>query len=334
MKGPKIEFMKFLAMLGARSSAVCASFLGALYEKQRNNANTLDKGSKALRRADGTLVRRRRRLPNLFTMAQFKPVKKTLEQLNDSIPKQAILEVFSTISECGSYCVSVEYSIDVEMIAPQLLIDDLLPGGLLLSNLIDKAYILQVSDPRGERLQETFGSDIGYSGYAMLHSVLGCQDIIDMADVRRLKEMRAFVSTLEGMTSSSYMQEELDCILTYMKGVVGCWHRTLPEMVGLWLGAPEIREFAGTDDIFIWVYVPGGPMEYVSDAKLSLDCVRNLDLMDHVLLHKKMFRRLCHPSQSDMDPLLHDLERQVSAFLRSHLASFPPVISLDPSVVL
>ena len=136
------------------------------------------------------------------------------------------------------------------------------------------------------------------------------------------------------MTSSSYMQEELDCILTYMKGVVGCWHRSLPETVGLWLGASEIREFAGTDDIFIWVYVSGGPMEYVSDAKLSLNCVRNLDLMDHVLLHKKMFRRLCHPSQSDMDPLLHDLERQVSAFLRSYMVSFPPAISLDPSVVL
>jgi len=220
------------------------------------------------------------------------------------------------------------------MIASQILIDDVLPGGLLLSNLIEKAYILQVSDPRGERLLETFGSDTGYSGYAMLHSVLGCQDTIDMSDVRRLKEMREFVRTLMGMTSSSSLLEEFDCILTYMKGVVGCWHRSLPECVGLWLGASDIREFAGTEDLFIWVYVPGGPMEYVGDVKVSLTQVRNIDLMDHVLSHKKMFRRLSHPSQNDITPLLLDLESQVSFFLRKFILASLPVVSLESPVMI
>ena len=232
------------------------------------------RGGKVLRRADGSLVRKKRKLPNLFTMAQFKPQKKVVPlEVAGQVPM--ITRTFSAVSTCGIYGISVDFSISEDMIAPQLLIDDLLPGSLMLSNLTETAYTLQVSDPLGDRLLDTYGSDVGYSGYAMLHSVLGDQEIIDMADVRRLKEMRVFIDSLRVMTSSSSLLIELDCVLIYMKGVVGCWHRSLPESVGLWLGAAEIREIAGTEDIFIWVYEPGCPMDYVSAEKVSLACVRS-----------------------------------------------------------
>ena len=139
------------------------------------------------------------------------------------------------MSECGSYGLSVEYSIYEDMIGHQLLIDDLVPGSILLSNLLVQAYTLQVGDPRGDRLLATYGSDTGYSGYSMLHSVLGDQEAIDMADVRCLKEMRVFVSSLRVMASTSLLKEEIDCVLTYMNGVIGCWPRTLPETVGRWI---------------------------------------------------------------------------------------------------
>ena len=315
----KNRFMKFLALLGERSSAVCAAFLGSLYEKRGNHTVSLEKGTKVLRRADGTLVRKKRKLPNLFTMAQFKPQKKVVPlEVAGNVPM--ITSIFSAVSMCGTYGISVDFSIREDMIAPQLLIDDLLPGSLLLSNLTETAYTLQVRDPLGVRLQETYGSDVGYSGYAMLHSVLGNQEVIDMADVRRLKEMRVFIDSLRVMTSSSSLLIELDCVLTYMKGVVGCWHRSLPQSVGLWLGAAEIREIAGTEDIFIWVYEPGCPMDYVSAEKVSLACVRGIDHMDHVLSHRKMFRKFSHPSQGDLDPLLLLLESQVSILLRDHIS--------------
>ena len=317
----KNRFLKFLALLGARSNAVCAAFLGSLYKKRGNHTDLREKGGKVLRRADGSLVRKKRKLPNLFTMAQFKPQKKVVPlEVAGQVPM--ITRTFSAVSTCGIYGISVDFSISEDMIAPQLLIDDLLPGSLMLSNLTETAYTLQVSDPLGDRLLDTYGSDVGYSGYAMLHSVLEDQEIIDMADVRRLKEMRVFIDSLRVMTSSSSLLIELDCVLTYMKGVVGCWHRSLPESVGLWLGAVEIREIAGTEDIFIWVYEPGCPMDYVSAEKVSLAVVRGIDHMDHVLSHRKMFRKLSYPSYGDFEPLLLSLENQVTGFLRGHISSF------------
>ena len=208
----------------------------------------------------------------------------------------------------------------MDVIGPQLLIEDLHSGGLLLSNLVDKAFTFQISDPRGTRLLATYGSDTGYSGYAMLHSVLGDQKVIDMADVRCLKEMRCFVTSLRVMAGSSSLKEEMDCVLSYMNGVIGCWHRSLPEIGGIWLGVTEIRDFAGTDDIFVWIFQPGCRMEYSSAEKLSFSCLRRVDSMDHVLSHKRMFRKILNPSQSEVDPLLEDLECQISSFLREYMA--------------
>ena len=337
----KNKFAQFLNLLGSRSSAVCASFLRLVYEKQGNLSGSVcpaGKGGVALRRADGSLVRKRKRTPNLFTMAQFKPPKKVVASPEAPVSPLLISRVFSVTSECGSYCLSVEYSIYEDMIGPQLLIDDLNPGGLLQSNLLVQAYTLQVGDPRGERLLATYGSDTGYSGYSMLHSVLGVQEVIDMADVRCLKEMRVFVSSLRVMASTSLLKEEIDCVLSYMNGVIGCWHRSLPETVGLWIGVSDIREIAGTENIFVWIYQSGCPMEYSSAEKISLSCLKCLDSMDHVLSYRRMYRKLRHPSQADVEPLLLSLEDQLAAFLREHTDVEPQVVVHEalgpPSITL
>jgi hypothetical protein len=191
-----------------------------------------------------------------------------------------------------------------------------------------------MSDARGGCLGDTYGSDIGYSGYAMLHSVLGDQEVIDMADVRRLKEMRVFIGSLRVMTDSIALQEELDCVLSYMKGIVGSWHRSLPESVGLWLGVSEIRTIAGTEDIFIWVYEPGHPMEYVSAERVSLQCLRDMGSMAHVIIHRRMFRKLTHPPQRDIDSLLLSLEDQVMTFLRNHTIKIQPTITSTSSAIV
>jgi hypothetical protein len=332
-EGPtKNKFMKFLSLLGSRSSAVIASFLGSLYES-RGDAHSLSGGKKVLRRADGSLVGRRQKLPNLFTMSQFKPPKK-VAPTQVVAPTPLIVGVFSAMSLCGSYCISVDYSIKEDMIAPQLLIDDLLPGSLLHANLLDKAYSVQMTDARGGCLGDTYGSDTGYSGYAMLHCVLGNQDVIDMADVRRLKEMRVFICSLRVMTDSLALQEELDCVLSYMKGIVGSWHRSLPESAGLWLGVSEIREIAGTEDIFIWVYEPVHPMEYVSAERVSLHRLREIESMDHVVICRRMFRKLIHPPQRDIDSLILSLEDQVTTFLRNYTPKIQPTITLTSAMTV
>jgi len=181
-------------------------------------------------------------------MEQFKPPKKSKTVPGTAAPPALISRTFFAKSVCGSLVLSVDYSTHVEVIGPQLLIEDLHPGGLLLSNLVNRAFTFQISDPRGSRLLATYGSDTGYSGYAMLHSVLGDQKAIDMEDVRCLKEMRCFVNSLRVMAGSSFLREEMDCVLSYMNGVIGCWHRSLPETGGIWLGVTEIRDFAGTDE--------------------------------------------------------------------------------------
>ena len=72
---------------------------------------------------------------------------------------------------------------------------------------MENAYTIQVSDPRGDLLRETFGSDIDYSGYVMLHIIMGDQEVIDLADARNHKTMRAFISSLRVMTCSTFLQE-------------------------------------------------------------------------------------------------------------------------------
>jgi len=124
------------------------------------------------------------------------------------------------------------------------------------------------------------------------------------------------------------MREEIECVLSYMNGVIGCWHRTLPESGGVWLSVSEIRDIAGTENIFVWVYQPGERMQYSSAERLSLSCLRCLDSMDHVLSHKRMFRKIVHPSQSEVDPLLLDLEGQLSIFLGEHMVSARPFVPL------
>ena len=118
-------------------------------------------------------------------------------------------------------------------------------------------------------------------------------------------------------------------MLSNMNGVIGCWHRSLPETGGVWLGVTEIRDIAGTDDIFVWIFQPGCRLEYSSAEKLSLSCLRRVDAMDHVLSHKRMFRKILNPLQSEVDPLLEDLECQISSFLREHLAGSAPIAPLD-----
>ena len=316
----KTKFMRFLALIGSRSSAVCASFFGSLYEARGNILPRRGSGINVLRRANGSLVGRRRKLPNLFTMAQFKPPKKPLT-IVPIVHRILVSTVLSAESECGTYRLSVDFSMYEDMISPQLMIDDLHPGGLLLSNITLDAYTIQVNDPRGSRLLASYGSDTGYSGYAMLHSVLGDQEVIDMADARLLKVMRVFVTSLREMTCCPSLKEELDCVLSYMKGIEGCTNRSLPESRGLWLGPLDIRDIAGTDNIFIWVYEPGCRMEYISSEKVTLSCVSCLDGMDHVISYRRMFMKFDPPTQTDLAPLLEALSYQLGLFLRAHLAS-------------
>ena len=58
------------------------------------------------------------------------------------------------------------------------------------------------------------------------------------------------------MTCVSSLKEELDCVLLHMRGVDGCFHPALPKSRGLWLGVADIRDFADTENIFMWVYDP------------------------------------------------------------------------------
>jgi len=94
----KSKFAQFLSLLGSRSSAVCASFLRLVYEKQGDLSGTAfpaEKGARVLRRADGSLVRKRRRTINLFTMAQFKPPKKVVASSEAQAPSSLICRIFS-----------------------------------------------------------------------------------------------------------------------------------------------------------------------------------------------------------------------------------------------
>ena len=100
---------------------------------------------------------------------------------------------------------------------------------------------------------------------------------------------------------------------------LGCWHRTLPEMVGRWISCSDIREIAGTENIFAWIYQSGCPMEYSSAEKISLSCLGCMDSMDHVLSYRRMYRKFLHPSQADVDPLIASLEAQISTFLKEHI---------------
>jgi hypothetical protein len=253
-------------------------------------------------------------------MGQFKPKKEVaLAVLSASSP--LISTVLHAVSSCGTYSLSVDFSVYEDMIRSQLIIEDLHPGGLLLINTTPLAYTLQVADHRGDRLLAAYGSDIGYSGYAMLHSVLGDQEAIDMADARQLKVMRVFVSSLRVMTCCLPLIEELDCIISYMNGFEGCCSRSLPETRGLWLSPPDIRQIAGTDNIFIWVYEPGRRMDYISAEKVSLSCVLGLGCMDHVVSHRRMYRGFLPLSQHDLSPLLSALANQACSYLRAYQAS-------------
>jgi len=330
-EGPaKTSFMRFLSLLGTRSSSVFASFFRCLYEARGNALPHSGSGVKVLRRADGSLVGRRRRLPSLFTMDQFKP-KKTKVPTAPLVTSPLISTVLHAVSACGTYCLSVDFSVYEDMIRPQLTIEDLHPGGLLLINTTILAYTLQIGDPRGERLLATYGSDTGYSGYAMLHSVLGDQEAIDMADARQLKVMRSFVSSLRVMTCCLPLIEEIDCLLSYMNGFEGCCNRSLPESRGLWLSPSDIREIAGTDNIFIWVYEPGCRMDYINAGKASLSCILGLDCMDHVVSYRRMYRKYTSLSQNDLSPLLSDLSDQVGSFLRAHISNISSVTIKDGS---
>ena len=95
-----------------------------------------------------------------------------------------------------------------DMISPQLLIEDLYPGDLLLSNTVMNCLRLRIYDPRRVHPLESYGSDKGYSGYSMLHSVLGDQEAIDTANVLLLKPLRIFINSLRMMTCVSSLKEE------------------------------------------------------------------------------------------------------------------------------
>jgi len=88
----------------------------------------------------------------------------------------------------------------------------------------------------------------------------------------------------------------------------------------LWLAASDIRDFVCTVNLFIWVYDPGSRMEYICAEKVSLSRVRSLDQLDHVLIHRKMFRKFRYPSSNAVSPLLSALSNQIETFLRTHLS--------------
>jgi len=323
----KNRFNKFLAAVGARTSAVYASFLRVLYESRAPPLLGVETKTPSLRRADGSLVRKRRRkLPNLFTMEQFKPPPKQVVALD--VAPSMISCVLIAASECGSYRLAVDFSIREDTIDAHLAIEDLSPGCILLSNEVADAFTIQVGDPCGGRQMATYGSDIGYSGYVMLHSVLGDQEAIDTADIRNLKALRQFIDTMRCLTSDKSLLEELDGLLQYMRGVGGCCHSSLPETWGMWLGATEVRQFAGTDDIMIWSHEPAGLMHYTSGEKLSLARIKRFDLLDHVLIRKRMFWKFFPPTQDDINLLLQDLSRKVCIFLRAHLSKSLDIQSL------
>jgi len=259
-------------------------------------------------------------------MEQFKPPPKQAVAL-DVVPSMISCVLIST-SECGSYRLAVDFSIREDTIDAQLVIEDLSPGCILQSNEVADAFTIQVGDPCGGRQLATYGSDIGYSGYVMLHSVLGDQEAIDTADVRNLKVLRQFIDISRCLTFDKSLLEELDGLLQYMRGVGGCCHSSLPETWGMWLGATEVRQFAGTDDIMIWSHEPAGLMHYTSGEKLSLARIKRFDLLDHVLIRKRMFWKFFPPTQDDINLLLQDLSRKVCIFLRAHLSKSLDIQSL------
>jgi len=212
----------------------------------------------------------------------------------------------------------MDYAILEDMIDAHLLIEDLSPGQVLQTNMTVDPFTIQVHDPCGDRLLAPYGSDTGYSGYVMLYSILGDQSIIDTADTRNLKLLRSFICSLKVMTSNTALLGELDCVLSYMSGVGGCWNSCLPEMRGIWLGVDEIRHFECTEDIFIWIFDPGGRMHYISGERISLSRVNCLDCFDHVITYQRLFRKMIPPSQADIDVLLVDLSSQTLAFLKLH----------------
>ena len=334
----KNKFKKFLAALGARSSAVCAAYLGSLYEQRDGKSHSLGSGhggkTSSLRRSDGSYTRPRRKPPNLFTMAQFKPLPKPVSVVDASSSPPLISGLFSAESPCGSFRLSVDFAICEDMIVSQLLIDDLSPGDILHSNTVENAFTLQMSDHLGSRLLQTYGTDVGYSGYSMLHSVLGDNDVIDTADARNLKPLRVFISTLKSMTCNPLIMEELDCVLLFMRGIDGLCSHDLPISRGLWLGVEEVREFAGTDNIFIWRYEEGLHMGFTSSEKVPLSCLRRLDSMDQVLLHHRMFRKLIPAPQDTIVNLLSVLADKVGSFLRLHISKLQPAdIALDCQII-
>jgi hypothetical protein len=311
----KNRFKKFLSAVGARSTAVFAVFLRILYEKRGVTFPSHVGKVRFLRRADGSYVSKRERYPNLFSMSQFKPPPKP-PFVPEAAPQSLL--VTSTLyadSQCGLFRLSVDYAIYEVMIASQLLIEELNPGDLLSSNTLRNAFTLQIIDTCGDRLRDTYGSDVGYSGYSMLHSVLGDQQTIDTADVRQLKAMRQFVSTLRLLTANHSLKMELDGILSYMKGLEGCSCNSLPETRGLWLCADDIREIAGTEDIFLWSFEPCSRWAYRSVERIPIEHLRRFESMDHVLIHRRMFRKVVPPSQIEIDLLLADLSLSVYKFL-------------------
>jgi len=262
-------------------------------------------------------------------MEKFKPPPKQVVALGAA--PSTITCVLISISVCGSYRLAVDFSIREDMIEAQLVIEDLSPGRILQSNDNVEAFTIQVGDPCGGRLMATYGSDTGYSGYVMLHSVLGDQAVIDTADVRNLKVLRQFIDTMRCLTHDKSLLEELNCVLQYMRGVGGCCHSSLPETWGMWLGVTEVRQFVGTEDILFWLHEPAGSMHYISGEKMSLAQIERMDLSDHVMIHKRMFRQFAPPSQDDIDILLQDLSLKVCAFLRSHISKSLDVQSLAVS---
>ena len=75
-------------------------------------------------------------------------------------------------------------------------------------------------------------------------------------------------------------------------------------------------------------------MEYVSAERVSLHSLREIESMDHVITHRRMFRKLIHPPQRDIDLLLLSLEDQVMTFLRNYTPKIQPTITLTSSATV